>query len=192
MSTYDPTVLPAGLPVPEDDGAADHLPGAAVPSVQVDSTERPVDVAELAQELTVLYCYPRTGRPGEPPSPDWDLTPGARGCTPQSLGFRDAHEELTSLGARVFGVSAQPLEDQREFAARVELPYPVLSDPELRLADALGLPTFEFEGLHLYKRITLVLEEGRVARVFYPVFPPNENATDVTRWLRERAAARDS
>jgi peroxiredoxin len=189
VSTYDPTVLPPDLPAPEDDGAADHLPGKAVPSVELQSTDGPVDVAELAQELTVLYCYPRTGRPGEPPSPVWDLTPGARGCTPQSLGFRDAHQELTSLGARVFGVSAQPLEDQREFAARVELPYPVLSDPELRLADALGLPTFEFEGARLYKRITLTLEEGRVAHAFYPVFPPNENAAEVTRWLRDRRPA---
>jgi peroxiredoxin len=189
VSTYDPTVLPPGLPVPEDDGAADHLPGALVPSVELDSTDGPVDVAELAQELTVLYCYPRTGRPGEPPSPEWDLIPGARGCTPESLGFRAAHDELTKLGARVYGLSAQTLEDQREFSSRVELPYPVLSDLALRLADALGLPTFEFEGARLYKRITLVLEDGRVARAFYPVFPPNENAAEVTRWLRARGAA---
>jgi peroxiredoxin len=189
VSTYDPTVLPAGLPVPEDDGAAAHLPGSVVPSLELDSTEGRVDLAELAHELAVLYCYPRTGRPGEPPSPDWDLIPGARGCTPHSLGFREAYEELTGLGARVAGLSAQTLEDQREFAARAELPYPVLSDPELRLAEALGLPTFEFEGAHLYKRITLVFERGRVAHAFYPVFPPNENAAEVTRWLRDRRAA---
>lgn len=189
MSGYDPTVLPANLPVPEDDGAAAHLPGATVPSVRLTSTEGDVDVAELAEELTVLYCYPRTGVPGEEPSPVWDRTPGARGCTPQSLGFRDAHAKLSELGAHVVGLSAQTSEEQREFAARVGLPYPVLSDPELRLADALGLPTFEFEGTRLYKRITLVLEGGRVAHVFYPVFPPNENATEVTRWLRDRDGA---
>lgn len=188
MSDYDPTVLPANLPVPEDDGAAAQLPGTLVPSLQLASSDGTVDVAELAQELAVLYCYPRTGRPGEPPPPEWDLIPGARGCTPHSLGFREAYEALTSLGARVAGLSAQPLDEQREFAARAELPYPVLSDPELRLAEALGLPTFEFEGARLYKRITLVLEGGRIARAFYPVFPPNENAAEVTRWLRGRAA----
>jgi peroxiredoxin len=189
VSGYDPTVLPPDLPVPEDDGAADHLPGTVVPSVKLISTGGRVDVAELAQELTVLYCYPRTGQPGEAPSPLWDLTPGARGCTPQSLGFREAHEELTRLGARVYGLSAQTPEAQHEFAARAGLPYPVLSDPQLRLAAALGLPTFEFEGARLYKRITLVLEGGRIAHVFYPVFPPNENAAEVTRWLRDRRAA---
>jgi peroxiredoxin len=189
VSAYDPTLLPANLPVPRDDGAAAHLPGTAVPSLELASTDGPVDVAELAQELAVLYIYPRTGRPGEPPSPEWDLIPGARGCTPHALGFREAHEELTRLGARVAGLSAQTLEDQREFAGRMELPYPVLSDPELRLAEALGLPTFEFESARLYKRITLVLERGRVARAFYPVFPPNENAAEVTRWLRDRRAA---
>jgi peroxiredoxin len=188
VTGYDPTVLPAGLPVPEDDGAADHLPGAVVPSLTLESTAGPVDLAELAERLAVLYCYPRTGRPGEPPPPEWDLTPGARGCTPESLGFRDAHDELTSLGARVCGLSAQTLDDQREFASRVELSYPVLSDPELRLADALGVPTFDFEGTRLYKRITLVLEDGRIARAFYPVFPPDENAAEVTRWLRDRGA----
>jgi peroxiredoxin len=189
VSEYDPTVLPANLPAPEDDGAAAHLPGTVVPSLELASTYGPLDVAELAQELAVLYCYPRTGRPGEPPSPEWDLIPGARGCTPHSLGFRAAYEELTSFGARVAGLSAQTLEEQREFAERTELPYPVLSDPELRLAEALGLPTFEFEGARLYKRITLVLERGRVAQAFYPVFPPNENAAEVIRWLRDRRAA---
>jgi peroxiredoxin len=190
VSTYDPTVLPAGLPVPEDDGAAAHLPGTVVPSVTLVSGDGDaVDLAELAQELTVLYCYPRTGVPGHPLPPLWDKTPGARGCTPQSLGFREAYDELAVLGARVVGLSAQTVEEQHEFANRVGLPYPVLSDPELRLADALDLPTFEFEGARLYKRITLVLEGGRVAHAFYPVFPPNENAAEVTRWLRDRRAA---
>jgi peroxiredoxin len=149
MSAYDPTVLPAKLPVPEDDGAAAHLPGTVVPSVEL------LD----------------------------------RRATPQSLGFRDAHSALTSLGARVVGLSAQTVEEQREFAARVDLPYPLLSDPQLHLAGALALPTFDFDGSRLYKRITLVLEHGRVAHAFYPVFPPNENAAEVTRWLGDRRAA---
>jgi peroxiredoxin len=189
VSAYDPTVLPPGLPVPEDDGAAAHLPGTVVPSVSLVAADGDVvDVAELAQELTILYCYPRTGLPGHELSPLWDQTPGARGCTPQSLGFREAHVELTALGARVVGLSSQTVEEQHEFATRVGLPYAVLSDPELRLADALGLPTFEFAGVRLYKRIALVLEGGRVAHAFYPVFPPNENAAEVTRWLRDRPA----
>jgi peroxiredoxin len=147
VSEYDPTVLPANLPAPED-GPSGRATVAGVGP------------------------HPRRAR-----------------LYAQSLGFRAAYGELTSLGARVAGLSAQTLEEQREFAERTELPYPVLSDPELRLAEALGLPTFEFEGARLYKRITLVLERGRVAQAFYPVFPPNENAAEVIRWLRDRRAA---
>ena len=143
---YDPTVLPAGLPVPEDDGAADHLTGLVVPSVALPSTDGKLDLAELAEELLVLYVYPRTGRPGIEPPPAWDATPGARGCTPQSCGYRDHGAELRQLGARVVGVSAQSLDDQREAVQRLRLPHPVAADPELRLAEELRLPTFEFDG----------------------------------------------
>jgi peroxiredoxin len=179
--------LPAGLPVPEDDGACDHLTGMVVPALELDSSQGPVDVAELASGLGVLYVYPRTGKPDQPVPESWDATPGARGCTPQSCAFRDHAAELEELGARVAGVSAQPLDDQLEVAERLALPYPVIADPGLRLGAALGLPTFEFAGMTLYRRVTLVLRSGLVERVFYPVFPPDRNATDVVEWLREKA-----
>jgi peroxiredoxin len=184
--TYDPTVLPAGLPIPEDDGAADHLEGKLVPPVFLETTDGELNLATAAAELLVLYVYPRTGRPGNEPPAEWDETPGARGCTPQSCGFRDRGTELRALGATVVGVSAQPVEDQREAVERLDLPHAVAADPELRLADALGLPTFEFEGQTLYKRLALVAEDGRIVKVFYPVFPPDENAAEVAAWLRAR------
>ena len=181
---HDPYVLPEGLPVPEDDGAADHLPGADVPSVVLESSQGPVDVAELCAERGVVYVYPRTGKPGVPSLPGWDEVPGARGCTPQSCAFRDHAAELAELGARVAGVSAQMLADQLEFAERNHMPYPVIADPELRLRDALGLPTFEIAGHTLYKRLAFVAERRRIVKVFYPVFPPDRNAVDVVDWLR--------
>src|SRR5215210_257169 len=176
--SYDPTVLPAGLPVPEDDGAADHLTGMRVPNLTMPSTQGELVLAGEAAGLLVLYVYPRTGRPGVEPPREWDETPGARGCTPQSCGYRDHGAELRELGAQVVGVSAQPLEDQREVADRLGLPHPVVADPQLRLAEALGLPTFEFDGERLYKRLSLVAEAGLIAKVFYPVFPPDENAAE--------------
>jgi peroxiredoxin len=177
-------VLPPGLPEPVDDGACDHLAGVAVPKVVLDSSRGPVDLAELGARLAVLYVYPRTGRPDRPVPDGWDAVPGARGCTPQSCGFRDHEAELGELGARVAGLSAQTIHEQAEAAERLALPYPVIADPDLRLADALRLPTFEFEGTTLYKRVTLVLGRGRIAKVFYPVFPPDRNAEDVVAWLR--------
>jgi peroxiredoxin len=182
MST-DPYVLPAGLPVPEDDGAADHLTGASVPSVLLDSSLGPVDLGELCAERGVVYVYPRAGRPGVPMFPGWDAIPGARGCTPQSCGFRDHATELATFGVRVAGVSAQTLDDQVEFAERNQMPFPVIADPELRLRDALGLPTFFVEGHELYKRLAFVAESGQIAKVFYPVFPPDRNVVDVLEWL---------
>lgn len=184
--SYDPRVLPSGLPVPEDDGAADHLTGLELPSLRLESTHGELELAREA--LLVLYVYPRTGRPGAEPPPEWDATPGARGCTPQSCGYRDHGDELRELGARVVGLSAQPLEDQREVTERLGLPHAVVADPELRLAASLRLPTFEFDGQRLYKRLSLVAEAGRIVKVFYPVFPPDENAAEVVAWLRERGA----
>ena len=185
MSVYS---LPKDLPEPVDDGACDHLVGRPVPSLTLDSSLGPVSFRELAVDLAVLYVYPRTGRPDRPVPSGWDAIPGARGCTPQSCGFRDHAAELAELGARVAGLSAQTLEEQVEFAEREHMPFPVVADPERRLGAALGLPTFEFEGLELYKRVTLVLEAAHVAKVFYPVFPPDRNAADVVAWLREKAA----
>lgn len=183
MSTaQDPYALPHDLPVPVDDGACDHLVGLELPSLALVSSRGPVDV----RDFEVLYVYPRTGRPGRPMPPGWDAIPGARGCTPQSCAFRDHAAELAALGARVAGLSAQTLEDQLEFAERNQMPFPVVADPELRLAAALSLPTFDLGGLQLYKRVTLLSHAGRIVKVFYPVFPPDRNAEDVVAWLEAR------
>jgi peroxiredoxin len=179
----DVYTLPEGLPVPEDDGGADHLLGAEVPQLVLESSQGPVDLAELSTERCVLYVYPRAGRPGRAMVDGWDEIPGARGCTPQSCAFRDHAAELAGFGARVAGLSAQDLDDQREFAERNRMPFPVIADPELRLRDALGLPTFDVEGATLYKRLAWVAEQGRIVKVFYPVFPPDRNAQDVLDWL---------
>ncbi len=183
MSIYQ---LPADLPVPVDDGAADHLVGLDAPSLVLDSSSGPFDVGTFAAQLGVLYVYPATGVPGRPTPEGWDAIPGARGCTPQSCAFRDHADELAELGAGVAGLSAQSLDEQVELAEREHIPYPVVADHSLQLADALGLPTFTFAGRELYKRITLILEARRVTHVFYPVFPPDRNASDVLAWLRSR------
>jgi peroxiredoxin len=182
--TLDPYTLPPNLPVPEDDGAADHLRGMRIPSLVLDSSQGPVDLKELCAKRAVLYVYPRSGKPGVPSLPGWDAFPGARGCTPQSCAFRDHAAELAQLGATLAGMSSQPLEDQVEFAERNHIAYPVISDPDLLVRDALDLPTFEIAGYTLYKRLALIAENGIVAKVFYPVFPPDRNAADVVAALR--------
>jgi peroxiredoxin len=182
-------VLPDGLPVPVDDGACDHLPGLPVPAVTLESSMGPVSFRELGVDLAVVYVYPRTGRPDRPTPAGWDAVPGARGCTPQSCAFRDHAGELVELGARVAGLSAQTLEEQIELAEREHMPFPVVADPERRLGAALRLPTFTFDGAELYKRVTLILEAAHVAKVFYPVFPPDRNAGDVIAWLAGRRGA---
>jgi peroxiredoxin len=181
----NPYVLPANLPAPADDGAADHLHGSSIPELSLRSTAGgEVNLRAAAAATLVLYLYPRTGRPGEPLPDGWDEIPGARGCTPQSCAFRDHFGELLSLGADVLGLSAQPFADQVEFAERVGLPYPILSDPALELASALELPTFEVAGMRLYRRLTIIARQERIAKVFYPVFPPDRNAADVIAWLK--------
>ena len=180
--THDVYTLPPDLPVPVDDGGANHLVGLELPELTLQSSAGPVNV----RDLDVIYVYPRSGKPGRPLLPGWDETPGARGCTPQSCAFRDLHTELAKTGARVAGLSVQSLDDQREFAERNHMPFPVVSDPERALGAALGLPTFEIAGLTLYKRITLVAEDARIVKVFYPVFPPDANAGEVLRWLQNR------
>ena len=183
--SVNPYVLPDDLPVPVDDGAADQLEGAEMPAISLPTTSGDaLDLREAARGTLVLYVYPRTGRPGEPLPEGWNDIPGARGCTPQSCAFRDHFGELRTLGADVLGMSAQPLPDQIEFAERVELPYPILSDLELALADALALPTFEVAGMRLYRRLTVVARAGRIVKAFYPVFPPDRNAADVVAWLQ--------
>jgi peroxiredoxin len=180
-------VMPPDLPVPLDDGASDHLLGSSIPPVRLCSTlGGELDLAEAARGLLVLYIYPRTGRPGEPLPAGWDGIPGARGCTPQSCAFRDHAAELAHHGAATVGVSAQSAADQLEFAGREHIPYPLLSDPELELARALSLPTFEVGELRLYKRLTLIARAGVIERVFYPVFPPQHNASEVLAWFAGR------
>ena len=185
---HDPQKLPEGLPEPRDDGAADHLPGISIPHVPLPSTAgEPVDLAALPGR-TVVYCYPLTGRPDSEMPRGWDEIPGARGCSPQSCAFRDHHEDLRALGARVYGLSAQNTEYQKEAVERLRLPYELLSDEDLRFAGELSLPTFEVEGMVLLKRLTMVIDDGRIEKVFYPVFPPDKNAEEVIGWLREDLA----
>lgn len=172
------------LPIPEDDGGASHLEGLGVPSVSLQATDGTIVDLATAAGLTVVYAYPRTAQPGVPLPDGWDMLPGARGCTPQSCSFRDHFAELRALGVeRVFGLSTQDIEYQREAAQRLHLPFPLLSDSNLELAVAMGLPTFEVEGVRLLKRLTLVIEAAVVRHVFYPVFPPDRNAEDVVRYL---------
>jgi peroxiredoxin len=186
--TQDWTVLPTGLPVPEDDGGASHLVGAPMPPIVLPATTGGgvrVDMVPEPAERFVLYLYPRTGRPGEPElTPDWDRIPGARGCTPESCGFRDHAADLWDAGAAVAGVSTQTTEEQREAAERLGLPFPLLSDADLTLTKALDLPTFAVGGLTLLKRLTLVVRDGRIEHAFYPVFPPDAHAGEVLDWLR--------
>ncbi|ANE44576.1 peroxiredoxin [Deinococcus puniceus] len=180
--------LPIDLPVPVDDGACDHLTGLTFPAVSLHATAgRDVDLSALAGR-TVLYIYPRTGTPGVPSPQDWDSIPGARGCTPQSCAFRDHHAELQALGARVFGLSTQTTPQQAEAAARLHLPFPLLSDMAGELGRALRLPTFEVEGQHLLRRVTLIVKDGLIEKVFYPVFPPDQNAANMMGWLRQQPA----
>jgi peroxiredoxin len=146
-----------------------------------------IDLSGL-RNLLVAYVYPRTGKPGEPLVPGWDDIPGARGCTPQSCAYRDSLAEFKALGATVIGISAQSPEEQREFADREHIPFPLLSDDSLQLASSLRLPTFEAGEMTLYKRLTFVAEGGRIVKVFYPVFPPDRDAAEVLTWLRERDA----
>lgn len=186
---HDPTVLPADIPAPQDDGGARHLTGMRLPSLPLAATDgAQVDLSKLAGR-TVVYIYPRTGVPGQPLPEGWNQIPGARGCTPQSCGFRDHFRELKALGvAAVYGLSTQDSAYQREAAQRLHLPFPLLSDADLKLKTAIGLPSFFTSGMTLYKRMAMVLEGAAIVRVFYPVFPPDKNAEEVMAWLRSRPA----
>jgi peroxiredoxin len=185
--------LPADLPVPRDDGATDHLRGRRIPEdVELIATSgRVVRLADLTG-ITVLFIFPRMGQPGREPAGGydaWNAIPGARGCTPHACSYRDHFHDLTVLGVRVFGLSAQSPADQREAAERLGLPFDLLSDVAIALGRRLRQPTFSFGGETLYRRHTLILVDGRIEHVFYPIFPPNEDATNVLAWLRARLAA---
>ena len=177
--------------MPVDDGACKHLPGLAVPPLKLRSTlDRWVDLSAVGAPRVIVYCYPRTGRPNEPLLPGWDGIPGARGCTPETCGFRDHHQDLKKLGAEVFGFSTQTTEYQKEMVARLKVPFEVLSDEDLAFVHALRLPTFEIAGMTLVKRLTLVIAQAKVEKVFYPIFPPNRHAAEVIAWLQAQASPR--
>ena len=176
--------LPKDLPVPQDDGACDHLTGMMLPSIALRSTcGHAVDLAKF-KGTTVVYIYPRTGRPDQELPTGWNAIPGARGCTPQSCAFRDHYQELKDLGvAELYGLSTQDTAYQQEAAERLHLPFEILSDEKLEFANALKLPTFEVDGMKLIKRITLIARDGKIVKVFYPVFPSDGNAGEVIEWL---------
>jgi peroxiredoxin len=182
---HNPLILPDDLPVPRDDGAARHLQGLPLPDLALPGTDgAAVNLSRLGGR-TVVYIYPRTGRPGQPLPDGWDAIPGARGCTPQSCGFRDHFAELKQLGvAHLFGLSTQATDYQREAVERLHLPFAILSDAELMLTRALNLPTFTVDGMTLIKRMSWVIDDGVITKVFYPVFPPDKSAEDVVSWLQ--------
>jgi peroxiredoxin len=184
-TAHDPTVLPTDLPIPRDDGAASHLAGRKLPALALAATDGSnVDLSRLPGR-TVIYIYPRTGVPGQALPAGWNEIPGARGCTPQSCSFRDHFAELRQLGVpHLYGLSTQDTGYQREAVERLKLPFPILSDANLALARALDLPTFTVAGMTLLKRMALVIDDGIITRVFYPVFPPDKSAEEVIAWLR--------
>jgi peroxiredoxin len=173
------------IPAPQDDGAARHLTGMALPDIALPATSGPpVNLAKIGNR-SVVYIYPRTGVPGVANPDGWDMIPGARGCTPQSCSFRDHAGELKTLGvAHLFGLSTQDTAYQREAAERLHLPFPVLSDEKLQLTKAMNLPTFVAGGMTLLKRMAWVIDSGKITKVFYPVFPPDRNAADIIAWLK--------
>lgn len=177
--------LPADLPVPQDDGAADHLTGMVFPDLALPSTSGGAVVLSSLQGRIVVYAFSRTGVPGEPAlDENWEIIPGARGCTPQSCAFRDHHDELREAGAQVFGLSTQDTAFQRAAIERLHLPFALLSDDRLALTRELNLPVMTVANIVLHKRFTLVLREGEIEHVFYPVFPPDKHAQVVLDWLR--------
>ena len=185
-ASHDPNILPEDLPAPHDDGAVRHLTGMRLPSIALVATDgSSVDLSKL-KGRTVVYVYPRTGRPGQALPTDWDAIPGARGCTPQSCGFRDHFADLKALGvAQLYGLSSQDSAYQREAVERLHLPFAILSDAGLALASALKLPTFTVDGMTLIKRMAWVIDDGSITHVFYPVFPPDRSADEVVDWLRK-------
>ena len=187
--TQDFSALPANLPIPLDDGASDHLWGKSLPNIVLDSTSgKSLNISSIKSNV-VFYCYPMTGQPGVKLPDGWDSIPGARGCTPQSCSFRDHYQELQRLNTQVYGISTQESATQIEAATRLHLPFELLSDADFRLTTALQLPTFEVDHKRLIKRLTLIAKEGKIVKVFYPVFPPHQNADDVVDWLKQQSTS---
>ncbi len=184
----DLTSLPDNLPVPVDDGACDHLAGMHLPSLTLAATSgEAVNLGTMSGTI-VVYFYPMIGRPDSPPLVGWNEIPGARGCTPQSCAFRDQHTALLHFTDHIFGASAQPLADQQEAQQRLGLPFVLLNDSDFALTKALRLPTFEYQGRQLIKRLTLIVVDGIIRKVFYPVFPPDKNAEEVIAWFKQSRA----
>jgi peroxiredoxin len=180
--------LPDNLPVPEDDGACDHLQGMLFPSLSLESTNGSITLSELA-ETSVVYIYPRSSADSVDPE-GWDAIPGARGCSPQGCAFRDHQAELLALGASVFGLSTQKVPYLKAEAERLHLPFPLISDSNLQLKEILNIPLLEMQinDVSFYKRITLIIKQGYIKKVFYPVFPPDGNAVEVIAWLKNNQA----
>jgi peroxiredoxin len=187
-TVHNPLILPDNLPVPQDDGAAAHLTGMRVPDLALPATDGTAVSLAALKGRTLLYVYPRTGRPGVPAPDGWDAIPGARGCTPQSCSFRDHFAELKRLGvSHLYGLSTQDTAYQDEAVTRLHLPFAILSDAKLALTRAMKLPTFTTAGMTLLKRMALIVDDGVIAKVFYPVFPPDKNAAEVIAWLSAQA-----
>jgi peroxiredoxin len=185
MTLHDPTQLPDELPAPEDDGATAHLKGMRVPALALAATNgTKVNLGSL-HGRTVVYIYPRTGKPGQALPTGWDGIPGARGCTPQSCSFRDHFSDLQKAGVnQLFGLSTQDTPYQKEAVDRLHLPFLLLSDETLEFARALNLPTFKVDGMELIKRMTLIIDDGVITHVLYPVFPPDKSAEETVRWIQ--------
>ncbi len=187
--THNPLVLPPDIPAPQDDGGARHLSGINLPDLALPATDGATVNLSTLKGRTIVYVYPRTGVPGVDLPPGWNDIPGARGCTPQSCSFRDHFGELKRLGvAQLYGLSTQDTAYQQEAATRLHLPFAILSDAKLSLTKALKLPTFSVAGMTLLKRMALVVDDGKITKVFYPVFPPDKNAEEVIAWLTARRA----
>jgi peroxiredoxin len=181
--------LPKGLPVSEDDDATAHLTGLHLPAITLPGTDAQMIDLQHLKGRWVVYIYPMTGRPDVPLPDGWDAIPGARGCTPQACSFRDHYHELKALNTDILGLSAQTTAYQKEARDRLHLPFQLLSDNSLQLKQLLGLPTFNAGGMEFYKRLTLIVEDGRIVQVFYPVLSPDHNVDDVLAWLQGHAQA---
>ena len=181
----DPSPLPSNLPVPENDGACDHLVGMDIPSIELPTTAgRVIDLRAASAGRLVLFFYPRTGEPGTPSTVDWDMIPGARGCHHHFCGFRNIHTEFQKEGFAIFAASTQSTDYQKEFLDRMHIPFEAISDEHFRLTAALRLPTFLHQSRRLIKRLTMIVHRGKIVQVFYPVFPPDKNADTVLAWIR--------